>query len=250
MIFPPFNSTLKNGTPILVREVTQDDRHLLEFGFAHLSKRAKYFRFLGAHKDLSEKELDTFTATNTSDHVAVGAMMIATPEPEPIGIARYIRLPTEPHVAEIAITIADSYQRLGLGSLLLGLLGNAAKKSGITEFTALVDSENTAMLGMLSHFDGAKRTHTSPEIEVRFPISQTLDLQAARLRRENQKFKDLNKPASVWEDDGGAILKLFADLKRAIDKREIRSNDMSLSHQPACFSTLSQGAALFRLCLF
>ena len=188
---PPFTKTLKDGTPVLIREVTQDDRHLLEFGFAHLSKSAKYFRFLGAHKNLSEKELDTFIATNTPDHFAVSAMMVRTPDPKPIGIARY-----------------------------------------------------------MNHFDGAKTTHTSPKIEVRFPTSLTLDPQATRSGREKPKFEDPNKPASVWEDDGGAILKLFADLKRAIDKREIRSKDMSLSHQPACFSTLSQGAALFRLCLF
>lgn len=210
MNFPPFSAALKNGTPVLIRGVTQDDRHLLEIGFEHLSARAKYFRFLGAHKNLSERELDKFTATNEPDHVAIGALLTGTPEPEPIGIARYIRLPDQQHVAEIAITIADSEQRQGLGSLLLGVLAKFAQRNGITEFNALVHRENTAMLGLLGHFEGAKMSFSGTEIDVRFPVSLDSDQQAAASWHENLKFNGPNQPASVWEDDGGAILKLFA----------------------------------------
>lgn len=175
MNFPPFSATLLNGTSVLIREVTQDDRHLLEIGFEHLSARAKYFRFLGAHKNLSEKELDKFAATNEPDHVAVGAILNNTAEPEPVGIARYIRLTRQQHVAEIAITIADSYQRQGLGSLLLGVLAKFAERHFITEFNALVHSENTAMLGMLGHFDGAKTSLGASEIDIRIPVSELFD---------------------------------------------------------------------------
>ncbi|PRY80521.1 RimJ/RimL family protein N-acetyltransferase [Yoonia maritima] len=209
MDFPPFTTDLKNGTSVLIREVTKDDRHLLEVGFEHLSSRAKYFRFLGAHNDLTEKELDTFTATNTPDHVAVGAVLIGTAEPEPVGIARYIRLPDQPHVAEIAITISDSYQHLGLGSLLLSVLGKFAQEGGITAFNALVHSENAAMRGLLDHFDCAQSSHVGPEMNIRFPVVPGPDQPVAKAWQKTQKFKGLSKPVSVWEDDGGAILKLF-----------------------------------------
>jgi hypothetical protein len=43
-------------------------------------------------KNLSEKELDKFTATNEPDHVAVGTLLIGTADPEPEGIGEFIVL--------------------------------------------------------------------------------------------------------------------------------------------------------------
>ncbi len=234
MKLTPFPTTLKNGASVLVREVTSTDRHLLEIGFAHLSDRARYFRFLGAHKNLTEKELDRFTAANGPNHVAVGALLIDGPTPEPIGIARYIRLPDQKHVAEIAITIADQYQHQGLGSLFLGLLAKFARQGRITEFIALVHSENTAMLGLLDQFGGVQTALGGEDIEVAFPVSaisvrvlkstadnsETLG-EAARaiINRTSAKLRQLvnfhpesseinapDQPASVWENEGGAIV--------------------------------------------
>lgn len=234
MKLTPFKTTLKNGTTVLVREVTPADRHLLEIGFAHLSGRARYFRFLGAHKNLTEKELDRFTAINDPDHIAVGALLSDRPIPEPIGIARYIRLPDQKHIAEIAVTIADSHQRQGLGSLLLGALAEFAKRGGITEFNALVHSENTAMLGVLDQFGGAQTALGGEDIEVTFLVSaisvpipgqlaakcetlgraarKIIKLTSAKLRRfvyvrpELSEIVAPDQPTSVWENEGGAIV--------------------------------------------
>lgn len=230
----PFKTTLKNGAPVLVREVTPADRHLLEIGFAHLSGRARYFRFLGAHKNLTEKELDRFTATNDPDHVAVGALLGDGPIQEPIGIARYIRLPDQKHIAEIAVTIADIHQRQGLGNLLLGVLAEFAKRGGITEFNALVHSENTEMLGLLDQFGGTQTALDGEDIEVTFPVSaisvpvskssaakrETLGgaarkivrLTSAKLHRfvnvppETAEIAAPDQPTSAWENEGGAIV--------------------------------------------
>tara|TARA_R110000787_G_scaffold51589_2_gene122106 strand:+ start:1144 stop:1866 length:723 start_codon:yes stop_codon:yes gene_type:complete len=230
----PFPTTLKNGASVLVREVTSTDRYLLEIGFAHLSDRARYFRFLGAHKNLTEKELDRFTAANGPNHVAVGALLIDGPTPEPIGIARYIRLPDQKHVAEIAITIADQYQHQGLGTLLLGVLSKFARLGEITEFNALVHSENTAMLGLLDQFGGVQTALGGEDIEVTFPVSaisvhvpkssadnrETLGGAArAIINRTSAKLRQFvnfhpvlpeiispDQPTSVWENEGGAIV--------------------------------------------
>lgn len=234
MKLAPFKTTLKNGASVFVREVTPADRHLMEIGFAHLSNRARYFRFLGAHNTLTEKELDRFTATNDPDHVAVGALLRDGPIPEPIGIARYIRLPDQKHIAEIAVTIADSHQHQGLGNLLLGVLAEFAKRGGITEFNALVHSENTAMLGLLDEFGGAQTALGGEDIEVTIPVSAisvpiskssaakrvTLDgaarkivkLTSAKLHRfvnnppEMAEIAAPDQPTSVWDNEGGAIV--------------------------------------------
>lgn len=234
MKLKPFPATLKNGESVLVREVTSTDRHLLEIGFARLSDRTRYFRFLGVHKNLTEKELDGFTAANGPDHVAVGALLKDGPTPEPIGIARYIRLTDQKHVAEIAITIADQYQHQGLGSLLLGVLSKFAKLAEITEFNALVHSQNTAMLGLLTQLGGVQAAFGGEDIEVTLPVSsisvrllkskadkrETLDGAArviinrtsANLRQfvsfhpELKEIHAPDQPTSVWENEGGATV--------------------------------------------
>ncbi|MFT6446314.1 GNAT family N-acetyltransferase [Pseudophaeobacter arcticus] len=234
MKLTPFPTPLKNGVSVLVRDVTPTDRHLLEIGFAHLSGRARYFRFLGAHNPLTEKELDRFTAANDPDHVAAGALLRCRTIPEPIGIARYIRLPDQKHVAEIAITIADQYQHQGLGSLLLGALAKFARQGRITEFNALIHSENTAMLGLLDQFGGVQTALGGEDIEVTFPVS-TISVHVPKSSADNREtrggavraiinrtsaklrqfvnfhpeFSEINapdQPASVWENEGGAIV--------------------------------------------
>jgi RimJ/RimL family protein N-acetyltransferase len=172
----PFSVTLKNGVSALVREVTPDDRLLLLSGFEHLSAQSKYFRFLSAGHSLSAAELDAFTAPNDADHVAIGALIDNTVTPEPVGIARYIRLPGQDQAAEFAITIANSHQRQGLGSLLLGVLAKMARLNGISEFNALVHSENVSMLRLLSQLGGTRVRLSSTEIELKIPLSSDVAL--------------------------------------------------------------------------
>ena len=48
--------------------------------------------------------------------------------------------------AEVAFTIADEFQRRGLGTILLGQLAEMAVANGIQEFEAEVVASNHAML--------------------------------------------------------------------------------------------------------
>lgn len=194
----PFTATLNDGTSVLIREVTQADRALLSKGFDRLSGRARYFRFLGTHNALSEVELDRFTATNTPDHVAIGALRIGGTGPDPIGIARYIRLTDQPNTAEIAITIADADQHHGLGRLLLGVLAQFAKCNGMAQFTALVHSENRAMLGLLAQLKGVQTPLGGNDIEVRFSVDRCVSSLCKSAPTQ------LDTSLLVWIDDGGA----------------------------------------------
>ncbi len=170
MKLTPLSLTLKTGVSVLVREVTPEDRSLLKAGYSHLSDQSKYFRFLAARHDLTMSELNVFTASNGPDHVAIGALVESVSTSEPVGIARYIRLPHQDNTAEIAVTIADDFQHQGLGSLLLGILAKFAHLNGFSEFNALVHSENRAMLGLLRKLGGVQTRLGGAEIEVRFPV--------------------------------------------------------------------------------
>lgn len=166
----PFEVTLKTNQTALVRDVGPEDRHLLDIGFHHLSDKSRHFRFLSAHPKLSQSEITHFTALNSPDHVAIGAIAHGESEAVPLGIARYVRLSSSTNVAEVAVTIVDSHQGIGLGSLLLGALAKYATINDISEFFALVLHENTAMLSLFKELGCRQIKMDGPEVEISVPL--------------------------------------------------------------------------------
>jgi GNAT superfamily N-acetyltransferase len=165
----PFRTVLRNGELVLIREVGPDDRPLLREGFARLSDQSRFFRFLGHHKALSEAELDHFTETNSDDHFAIGAISIGVEADMPLATARYVRVAPGAEVAEIAVTIIDSHQRLGLGSLLLRALAREARRRGVRTLSALLHRENSGMEALLKSL-GGQRISQGNEVEWQLPL--------------------------------------------------------------------------------
>ena len=66
-----------------------------------------------------------------------------------IGVARYIRSPVRPDVAELAVAVADDWQHRGVGTRLTEALAHRARHEGITRFTALLFADNTPMLHLI-----------------------------------------------------------------------------------------------------
>jgi ribosomal protein S18 acetylase RimI-like enzyme len=139
--------SLRDGSEVLIRRVRGTDAPLLADGFARLSLSSRWMRFLIAKQELSATELHYLTEVDHHDHEALGALDEV--EGRGVGIARYIRLPADPQAAEIAITVVDEWQRLGLGTVLLAQLSDRARAEGIRRFTALVAAENDAGLRLL-----------------------------------------------------------------------------------------------------
>lgn len=123
-----------------------EDAHLLREGFEHLSDVSRYQRFLHPVKELTESQLRYFTEIDYRDHMAWLAVDLSQPGRPGVGIARYIRFPHRPNTAEVAVTVVDSHQGKGLGTLLLGMLARSAAENGIDTWVAEVLTDNTAML--------------------------------------------------------------------------------------------------------
>ncbi|MEO1140499.1 MAG: GNAT family N-acetyltransferase [Pseudomonadota bacterium] len=166
----PIKTTLRNGDAVLIREVVPEDRDLMQLGFDRLSSESRYFRFLSPHNALTDAEVREFTATGDEEHLAIGAVMTSAAGVLPLGTARYVQLGPDDSRAEVAVTIIDSHQNIGLGSLLFGVLARLAATSGITEFIAIVHRNNTGMIHLLKGL-GAKVSHREhAEIELVLPI--------------------------------------------------------------------------------
>jgi hypothetical protein len=69
-----------------------------------------------------------------------------------MGIARFIRSDTDPASAELAIVVADDWQRRGAGFQLLRALLRRAREENVTTISAEVLTDNSALLGLLRHF--------------------------------------------------------------------------------------------------
>lgn len=165
----PLRTRLRNGEYVLIREIGPADRPLMREGFEKLSDQSRFFRFLAAHGKLTDAELDLFTAQNTDDHFAIGAAAIGTQQDMPLGTGRFVRLYPGSKEAEFALTIIDSHQRVGLGTLILSTLALAAQERGVTAFVALIHHDNTGIQKLLERL-GGYRESVGVEEEWRLPL--------------------------------------------------------------------------------
>ena len=168
--------TLRNGAQVVLRAIRPEDRQPLAEGFGRLSERSRQLRFLEARSELTDAELTFLTEVDGQHHLAI--VCVATDgeqESHGLGVARFIQLPQEPTTAEIAVTVVDSAQGLGIGSLLAAELVQAARALGIEKFRALMISSNGQMMTLMQKIDpGAVVRGRGPEIVVDSLVSPNL----------------------------------------------------------------------------
>jgi ribosomal protein S18 acetylase RimI-like enzyme len=146
------HAVLRDGTEVVLRLATPDDKELLAAGFERLSPQSRYARFLAPKTHLTDDELRYLTEVDQENHFAMGAVRVdpsgQTP-PVGLGIARFIRLPDRHATAEAAIAVSDEAQGRGLGRLLFLRLCAAAAERGIERFRCDVLGSNTSMQSLL-----------------------------------------------------------------------------------------------------
>jgi len=143
---PPSDFRLRDGRRVLVRPILPEDRERLRTEVHELSAASRYNRFHAAVSELSAEQLRDLTEIDQVNHLAWVALDPAILGEPAAGVARWIRFPENPAVAEVAVTVLDAYQGRGLGTLLLVLLGQSAAAQGIRSFRAYVLEDNEAML--------------------------------------------------------------------------------------------------------
>jgi len=162
--------SLRDGEQILIRPIGPDDRGELAAGMQRLSAESRYRRFFAPTSELSESQLRYLTEVDHHDHEALVAV-----EPETghgIGVARFVRLKSDPELAEVAVAVADSWQGRGVGTALLHRLADRAREEGVRRFTAEILSDNRPMLELIDEIGEAhvsRRDHGSVAVEVELP---------------------------------------------------------------------------------
>jgi RimJ/RimL family protein N-acetyltransferase len=151
--------TLRDGAKVTLRMIRPSDREALREAIERLSPESRYRRFLSAQAEPSEGMLTYLTEVDAIDHVAIIAVAdsLDLKVEQAHGVARFVRLPDEPGVAEAAITVGDWIQGRGLGALLGATLAGAARERGITKFRGEVLASNAPMRRLLEEIGAELR---------------------------------------------------------------------------------------------
>jgi GNAT superfamily N-acetyltransferase len=134
---------LPDGTQVCLRFIVPSDKPLLAAGVAALSPQSRHQRFLSPKAHLTDGELRHFTELDGRDHVAIVAVLADDPQ-QLAGVARFVRDPQCPEQAELAVTVCDELQGMGLGRALGTALADVAKSLGVRRFTASLLGTNVA----------------------------------------------------------------------------------------------------------
>jgi elongation factor P--beta-lysine ligase len=105
---------LRDGVRVTLRPIAPGDKPLVAASFERLSEESRYRRFFTTENELSAAELAYFVDVDHHDHEAIIA--IDPLSGEALGVARYVRLKDDAEVAEVAVIVADDWQRRGLGA--------------------------------------------------------------------------------------------------------------------------------------
>lgn len=148
---------LKDGRHILIRPLAQKDRER-EYAFIkRLSPESRHMRFLAQINEPGKTMLDQLMDTDNQKRMAYIALVHEDGQLIEIGVSRYAA--TGEHECECAVTVADEWQHLGLGTLLMEHLIKAARRNGFHRMYSVDASSNAPMrdlaraLGFETHHD-------------------------------------------------------------------------------------------------
>ena len=158
----------KGGGPTLtIRPLLPEDKHELQMGFESLSPQTRFNRFFADVRQLSAEQWEYLTNVDGVDHVALVAV-----EPQAnltlergVAVGRFMRLKDHPDAADVAITVVDSMQGKGLGTMMLRLLQQHARARGIKRFHMEVLHSNKPMLAVLKHFANVESVESDGEVD-------------------------------------------------------------------------------------
>ncbi len=164
------NVLLKNGQGIFLKPATPKDKDIITSFMSRISQEALRMRFMASISVVSEDIIDNLCSGDFTDAGCLLATESESDEARIVGLANYISMNNN-RTAEVAFLIEDSFQGLGISTLLLERIAGLAAANGIIEFEAEVLPDNQQMINVFksSGFEIHKVWH-SDTIHVEFPV--------------------------------------------------------------------------------
>ncbi|MCY7259549.1 MULTISPECIES: GNAT family N-acetyltransferase [Pseudomonas] len=147
---------LDDGRHVLIRPLTEQDRQR-EYDFIkRLSADSRHMRFLAQIKEPDTAMLNQLMDVDGKQRLAYIALVHENGKLIEIGVSRYAAATGDQ--CECAVTVADEWQHLGLGSLLMTHLIRAARQHGFQQMYSVDSANNQPMRELAAALGFTTRT--------------------------------------------------------------------------------------------
>ena len=167
--------SLRSGIRVTIRAVSPDDQHGLVKAFGERDLESVRIRSFDGQRELGTAELERVGQMDFVNEMMLVATIRYEDEEVVVGSARYLARdsPEQIREAEIAFSVEQPYQGLGIGARLLKHLAAIARRCGISRFVADVVPENQSMLALLEHSGlPVRRQRSEDAVHVRLTLAE------------------------------------------------------------------------------
>jgi GNAT superfamily N-acetyltransferase len=126
-----------------MRPIAPADKDLLQAGVAALSPESAYGRFLTGKSSLTPAELRYLTEIDGVEHIALAVL---DNNRDLVAVGRIVRDQDRRDTAELAVVVADAWQRRGIGRTLTREL---TLRSGVDRVSGTMLATNRAALALM-----------------------------------------------------------------------------------------------------
>lgn len=205
----PVHVTFGEGHGAQLRPLLRTDRSGYRDSVRQLLPESRRRRFFTVGPP-SERVIDYLVNIDYIDHFA---WVASTDTGGGAATARYVRSEHLGDTAEVAFGVNDAYHGRGLGTMLLGALGAAAERAGISTFVAEVLDENIPMRRV---FDKVAATWRRVDGAV---LAATMSVEATRQLLRAEDWQALGDVAEGIVTAAGTSLATVEEDDPAIEAR-------------------------------
>lgn len=137
------------GEKVFVRPIKATDESMMQDFFYSLSDRSIYQRYFAPLRAMPHQTVQTMTTIDYVQEMAIVGVVRREGRERIIAVGRYGLLGECSESAEMAFTVRDDWQNIGIGTFLLNYLADIAEQRGIKAFTAEILETNGPMLTIL-----------------------------------------------------------------------------------------------------
>lgn len=154
--YPRWRETLRDGTRVAIRPVSDADVERERAFIESLSPQSRRYRFLGQIGSPSAQLLRQLTNVEYVRDAAFAATAVDDPEGAFLGVARF-GTSADGAECEFAVAVLDAWQNRGLGTVLMTHLMQVARARGINYMYSLDAADNGAMADLAAYLGFDRR---------------------------------------------------------------------------------------------
>jgi acyl-CoA hydrolase/GNAT superfamily N-acetyltransferase len=138
------------GEKIFFRPIKATDESMMQDFFYSLSDRSIYQRYFAVLRAMPHHTIQTMTTIDYEKEMAIVGLVRKEGRERIVAVGRYGLVGESSKLAEMAFTVRDDWQNIGIGTFLLNYLADIAELRGLESFTAEILENNGPMLTILN----------------------------------------------------------------------------------------------------